>query len=141
MVLEEGMNVLGIDLAAQPERTGVVVLETAGDRTSLHPVSDRATDDVLVELAKTVDVVGVDAPLGYTGRWPLSVSADKLGIVAMRCALLQERFAAQVWEGQRQPRNGRSRLVETYPAGALHVWGLPRNGYKETRNTLGPYAQ
>jgi predicted nuclease with RNAse H fold len=48
----------------------------------------------------------------------------------MRCALLQERFAAQAWEGQRQPRNGRGRLVETYPAGALHLWGLPRNGYK-----------
>jgi predicted nuclease with RNAse H fold len=162
------MKVLGIDLAAQPERTGVVVLEAVGDRPSLHPVRDRATDDVLVELARTVDVVGVDAPLGWpvdfvtavsahqrlepwlgtvdrsslcfrrtdehvrtlTGRWPLSVSADKLGVVAMRCALLQERFAAQAWQGKRQPRNGCGRLVETYPAGALHIWGLPRNGYK-----------
>jgi hypothetical protein len=65
-----------------------------------------------------------------TGRWPLSVSADKLGVVAMRCALLQERFATEAWEGQRQPRNGRGRLVEAYPAGALHLWGLPRSGYK-----------
>jgi hypothetical protein len=48
----------------------------------------------------------------------------------MRCALLQERFAAEVWGGQRQPRTGVGRLVETYPAGALHVWGLPRDGYK-----------
>jgi predicted nuclease with RNAse H fold len=162
------MKVLGIDLAAQPERTGVAVLEAAGDRPSLHPVRDRATDDVLVELARTVDVIGVDAPLGWpvefvaaisaherlepwlgtvdrsslcfrrtdadvrarTGRWPLSVSADKLGVVAMRCALLQQRFAAEAWEGQHQPRNGRGRLVETYPAGALRLWGLPRNGYK-----------
>lgn len=159
---------LGIDLAAQPERTGLVVLEADGDRPSLHPAPGRATDDVLVELARTVDVVGVDAPLGWpvdfvaavsaherlepwlgtvdrsslcfrctdehvrarTGRWPLSVSADKLGVVAMRCALLQERFAAEAWEGTRQPRNGGGRLVETYPAGALHLWGLPRNGYK-----------
>lgn len=164
------MKVLGIDLAAQPERTGVVVLEVVADRPSLQPVRDRASDDVLVELAATVDAVGVDAPLGWpvnfvaaisaherlkpwlgkvdrselcfrrtdehvkvrTGRWPLSVSADKLGIVAMRCALLQERFAAEAWGGQRQPRNGRGRLVETYPAGALHIWGLPRGGYKGT---------
>ena len=48
----------------------------------------------------------------------------------MRCALLQERFAGEAGGGQRQPRNGRGRLVETYPAGALHVWGLPRDGYK-----------
>ena len=162
------MKVLGIDLAAQPERTGVVVLDATGDRPSLHPVHERATDDVLVELARTVAVVGIDAPLGWpvdfvaavsaherleawlgkvdrsslcfrytdgnvrlrTGRWPLSVSADKLGVVAMRCALLQERFAIEAWEGQRQPRNGSGRLVETYPAGALYLWGLPRNGYK-----------
>jgi predicted nuclease with RNAse H fold len=162
------VKVLGIDLAAQPERTGVVVLEVVADRPALLPVRDRASDDALVELAATVDFVGVDAPLGWpvnfvaaisaherlepwlgkvdrselcfrrtdehvrerTGRWPLSVSADKLGIVAMRCALLQERFAAEAWGGQRQPRNGSGRLVETYPAGALHVWGLPRDGYK-----------
>ncbi len=67
---------------------------------------------------------------GTTGRWPLSVSADKLGVVAMRCALLQERFAAEVWDGERQPRGGTGRLVETYPAAALRVWGLPGDGYK-----------
>jgi predicted nuclease with RNAse H fold len=138
------VRVLGIDLAAQPERTGVVLLRVVGDRPLLQPVRDRPTDDVLVELATTVDIVGVDAPLGWpvnfvaaisaherlepwlgrvdrsefcfrrtdehvkarTGRWPLSVSADKLGIVAMRCALLQERFAAEAWGGQRPGRNG-----------------------------------
>ena len=162
------MRVLGIDLAAQPERTGIAVLEVLGGRPCVVPVRDRACDDTLVKLAATADVVGIDAPLGWpvnfvaaisaherlkpwlgkvdrselcfrrtdehvkerTGRWPLSVSTDKLGIVAMRCALLQERFAAEVWEGQRQPRDGSGRLVETYPAGALRVWGLPRTGYK-----------
>jgi predicted nuclease with RNAse H fold len=73
--LEEAMHVLGIDLAAQPERTGVVVLEAAGDRTSLHPVRDRATDDVLVELAISVDLVGVDAPLGWPVDFVAAVSA------------------------------------------------------------------
>jgi predicted nuclease with RNAse H fold len=162
------VRVLGIDLAAQPEGTGVALLEVVGERPLLRAVRDRASDDLLVELVGTVDIVGVDAPLGWpvsfvaavsaherlepwlgkvdrselcfrrtdeyvracTGRWPLSVSADKLGIVAMRCALLQERFTGEVWKGQRPPRNGAGRLVETYPAGALHVWGLPRAGYK-----------
>jgi predicted nuclease with RNAse H fold len=162
------MRVLGIDLAAQPADTGVALLEVTGGRPALQPVRDQASDDVLVRLAATVDVVGIDAPLGWparfveavsaherlepwlgnvdrselcfrrtdeharalTGRWPLSVSTDKLGIVAMRCALLQERFAAEVWNGQRQARDGSGRLVETYPAGALHLWGMPRAGYK-----------
>jgi predicted nuclease with RNAse H fold len=65
-----------------------------------------------------------------TGSWPLSVSADKLGIVAMRCALLQERFAREVWAGERQPRHGSGRLVETYPAATLQVLGLPFRSYK-----------
>lgn len=162
------MRVLGIDLAAQPERTGVALLDAMADRPVLRRVRDRASDDVLVKLAGTVDVIGVDAPLGWpvnfvaaisaherlepwlgkvdrselcfrrtdehvrerTGRWPLSVSTDKLGIVAMRCALLQERFATEAWGGQRQARDGSGRLVETYPAGALRVWGLPRDRYK-----------
>jgi predicted nuclease with RNAse H fold len=71
------MKVLGIDLAAQPERTGLVVLEPAGGRPSLHPVLDRATDDVLVELARTVDVVGVDAPLGWPVEFVAAVSAHE----------------------------------------------------------------
>ena len=160
---------LGIDLAAQPERTGVALLVAEDDvPASLLSVHDFPSDDVLVALAATVDVVGVDAPLGWpvrfvaavsaherlepwlgkvdrselcfretdrhvkaqTGRWPLSVSTDKLGVVALRCALLQERFAAEAWGGQRQPRDGTGRIVETYPAGALGVWGLPRSGYK-----------
>ena len=68
---------LGVDLAAQPERNGVVMLETAGDRPSLHPVCDRATDDVLVELARTVDVVGIDAPLGWPVEFVAAVSAHE----------------------------------------------------------------
>jgi Protein of unknown function (DUF429) len=57
-------------------------------------------------------------------------SADKLGIAAMRCALLQERFAREVWAGERQPRDGSGRLVETYPAATLQVLGLPFRRYK-----------
>ena len=98
-------------------------------------MAGRLDDDALVDVVRTVDVVGVDSPLGwpvafvYTVeahssfrpwpggvdrstlthrdtdhaigghgiRAPLSVSADKLGSVAMRCALLQRRWADEVW--------------------------------------------
>jgi hypothetical protein len=64
-----------------------------------------------------------------TGQNPLSVSADKLGITAMRCALLQRRWADEVW-GHPAPRDGSGELVEVYPAAALREWGIDTSGYK-----------
>jgi hypothetical protein len=67
-------------------------------------------------------------------RRPLSVSADKLGVTAMRCAFLLHR-----WSGRKPvDRTGRGKFVEVYPAGALVRWGLGGSGYKgSNRKTLG----
>ena len=58
-----------------------------------------------------------------TGLWPLSVSSDLIGVVAMRArgllASLQEL--------------GRP-CLEVYPAAALHQWGIPARGYKGAKN-------
>lgn len=64
---------------------------------------------------------------------PLSVSADKLGSVAMRCALIQRRWADEVW-ALPAPRDGSGPLVETYPAAALKAWDIESNGYKDRRD-------
>lgn len=56
------------------------------------------------------------------GSTPLSVSSDLIGVVAMRAALLQDRWSA-AW-GTRETRDGSGRVVETYPAAALRVWEL-----------------
>lgn len=61
------------------------------------------------------------------GRWPLSVSTDRLGMTAMRCAELLEAFAA---EGEDVDRSGGGRLAEVYPAAALRLWGVETTGYK-----------
>jgi hypothetical protein len=60
-------------------------------------------------------------------RRPLSVSTDRLGVTAMRCAHLLRRWSA---EGETVDRTGRSRFVEVYPAAALVRWGLSPSGYK-----------
>ncbi|MCK5941763.1 MAG: DUF429 domain-containing protein [Planctomycetes bacterium] len=57
-----------------------------------------------------------------TGRWPLSVSSDLIGVVAMRCRGLLARFAEV----------GRT-CLEVYPAAALHQWGIAARGYKGKR--------
>lgn len=68
-----------------------------------------------------------------TGSWPLSVSTDRIGVAAMRCASLLDSLAAQ---GAPVDRCGSGRVVEVYPAAALHVWRLLRPGYKRDRNVL-----
>ncbi|NYF17237.1 hypothetical protein HDC37_002065 [Microbacterium sp. AK009] len=62
-----------------------------------------------------------------TGRWPLSVATDRLGLTAMRCAELTARFAAA---GVRVDRSGAGVLVEVYPAAALRLWGIAVPAYK-----------
>ncbi|MGJ5894599.1 DUF429 domain-containing protein [Streptomyces niveiscabiei] len=69
-----------------------------------------------------------DAAWKRTGagkRRPLSVSADKLGIVAMRAAGLLARLAEG---GPAVPRDGSGSVVEVYPAFALIQWGLAQEG-------------
>jgi hypothetical protein len=63
------------------------------------------------------------------GRLPLSVSTDLLGVVGLRCALLQQRWADEVW-GSPAPRDGSGVLSETYPAAAFTAWGIDATGYK-----------
>lgn len=168
------MKVLGIDLAAQPRNTGAVLLvPRSASRWRAVVPPDRPTDEHLVDLAATVDLVGVDAPLGWPidfvqavrahearepwpgtadrrslthrhtddvvrdhGRGnPMSASADLLGHVAMRCALLQRDWARR-WGGA-APRDGSGRLVEVYPAASLRAWGFADRGYKGTGAEAG----
>lgn len=53
-----------------------------------------------------------------SGRWPLSVSSDRIAVTAMRAARLFSRLAQPV------ERDGSGRLVEVYPAGGLRCWGF-----------------
>ena len=76
------------------------------------PLKYRATDLVVKE---------------RTGRFPLSVSTDRLGVTAMRCAHVLELLAAR---NDAADRAGSGLIVEVYPAAALRVWGLDPTGYK-----------
>jgi Protein of unknown function (DUF429) len=63
---------------------------------------------------------------------PLSVSADRIGHVAMRCACLLAQFAQQ---GHAVDRSGSGTLAEVYPAASLKIWRLPYRGYKRPGDT------
>ena len=69
-----------------------------------------------------------DRRFAESGRWPLSVSTDLIGVPAMRAAALQQRLDG---EGLLVDRSGTAGVIaETYPAGTLAAWGWPSRGYK-----------
>jgi Protein of unknown function (DUF429) len=71
-----------------------------------------------------------DRVLAETGQklWPLSPSTDRISLTAWRLAGLRE--AAHERSRIRFDRAGGDRVVEAYPAAALLLWELPREGYK-----------
>jgi predicted nuclease with RNAse H fold len=64
-----------------------------------------------------------------TGRWPLSVSTDRLGLTAMRCAGLLSRLKA---EGVMIDRSGTGLVAEVYPGASLRLWGFTTTGYRSS---------
>jgi predicted nuclease with RNAse H fold len=61
---------------------------------------------------------------------PLSVSADRIAHVALRCAVLLAKLDAS---GRPVDRTGAGPVVEVYPAASLRGWGLRHRGYKQPR--------
>lgn len=58
-----------------------------------------------------------------TGIWPLSPSADRIGVCAWRCAALLSAWNVSDLAGG-------DGAIEAYPAAALRCWGLRSRGYK-----------
>jgi predicted nuclease with RNAse H fold len=59
---------------------------------------------------------------------PMSVSADRIAHVALRCAVLLAKLAAS---GHPVDRSGAGPVAEVYPAASLRGWGLRHRGYKQ----------
>lgn len=158
------MRFVGVDLASQPEKSSMCLLEWRRRPTVVGLVRP-ATDDAIVTAALDAMAVGIDCPFGWpsdfvdkvshwhhgrsaaattatprelrlrtTDRWlrehhvrrdPLSVSTDRLAIVALRGIGILERLL-----GPSGDRSGRRNVFEAYPGGTLAVWGLPATGYK-----------
>lgn len=88
--------------------------EDFGSSQWRRSLSYRETDYVVRELTK---------------RWPLSVSTDRLGVTALRCAGLLARLQAA---GIDTDRSGSQGVVEVYPAATLKLWQLNTAGYRDS---------
>lgn len=167
------MRTVGIDLAAEPTTTAVVIIEWGAGYGRVTGCLHGADDEQVLHAVRGADGVGIDCPLGWpdlfvdfvvahragavppgdltglalrrtllrratdahvaaaTGVVPMSVSADRIGSVAMRAAGLLARLAA---EGAPVDRGGSGAVMEVYPAAALKGWGLAHRGYKGGAN-------
>jgi predicted nuclease with RNAse H fold len=70
-----------------------------------------------------------------TGRWPLSVATDRLGLTAMHCAVLLDAIGDSL--GAAVDRSGGGTAVEVYPSAALRGWGFDTRGYKNDDGVRG----
>jgi len=86
--------------------------EVSGDMDSRRRLAYRETDRAVREV---------------TGRWPLSVSTDRLGLTAMRCAGLLSKLQT---DGVTIDRSGAGKVVEIYPGASLRLWGFDTSGYR-----------
>ncbi|MGI4894546.1 MAG: DUF429 domain-containing protein [Janthinobacterium lividum] len=59
------MLTAGVDLATQPAKTGLAIIEWLPGRARLTRLQLGATDSDIVEVALAVDKVGIDCPLGW----------------------------------------------------------------------------
>jgi predicted nuclease with RNAse H fold len=67
------------------------------------------------------------------GITPLSVSSDKIAVVAMRCARLLAAFWADT--GAPPDRSGRGTAIEVYPAATIRLWGLSQHDHPQDPGT------
>ena len=63
------------------------------------------------------------------GRWPLSVSSDRIARPAERAARLLTLLGTS---GRAAARDGSDAVIEVYPAGALRSWDIRADGYKSS---------
>ncbi|MDI2125688.1 DUF429 domain-containing protein [Yinghuangia seranimata] len=171
------MRTLGIDLAAEPAKTGVCQITWGPGLARVQ--LERGADDDRVRtwlLTPGIDKAGIDCPFGWPqaftaavtahqrhaawpgrdaedqqayrrslsyrmtdqmlkdeGHRPLSVSTDRIGVTAMRCALLLDEVGQAL--GRSVDRAGAGLAAEVYPAAALRAWELlPPTGYKQSEH-------
>jgi len=119
---------LGIDCALGWPDAFVQFVSAHASGHTLGTAVDGAAVDGGMEWRRTLAYRETDRRArAITGRWPLSVSTDRLGLTAMRCAGLLARLAESGFDTD---RSGSGLVAEVYPGASLRLWGFDTRGYR-----------
>jgi len=115
VAMADGCEAVGLDapLGWPDPFVATITAHHAGLAIPEHPPRDlqlRLTDQVISRAI---------------GKQPLSVSTDRIGVVALRAIRVLERLA-----GLGADRSGKAGVYETYPGGAVARWELTTASYK-----------
>lgn len=153
------MLTLGIDLASDPKKTGVCLVDWRTGRPVVRKTGGKGDDDELRRLIQKSDKVGIDVPLGWPtdlvsavsawskgSRWPTVSKASlryrdtdhgpgrpPLSVSSDRLAVPAFRAAALLSSlNLHDQRDGRGKVVEVYPVASLRAWleAEPAHEYK-----------
>lgn len=118
-----GLEKLGIDCALGWPIEFIDFLQQQA-----NPNTEAKKFEGSIELRRTLAYRETDRMVReVTKRWPLSVSTDRLGMAAIRCAGLLSAIAAT---GANVSRAGEGLVVEVYPAASMRIWQLDSAGYR-----------
>lgn len=81
------MQTLGIDLAAQPEKTGVAQLQWAAGKARVIELLVGASDEMLLQAIATASKTGIDCPLGWPQEFVAFVSKHQDSHVVVKPGL------------------------------------------------------
>jgi predicted nuclease with RNAse H fold len=84
------MQTLGIDLAAQPEKTGVAWLQWTAGKARVTELYVGASDEMLLQAMATANKTGIDCPLGWPREFVAFVSKHQDGDVVVEPGLATE---------------------------------------------------
>jgi hypothetical protein len=154
---------VGIDVAAQPERTAGCWIRWHKDGGTVERIEQPLDNDRLRSILAedSVDKVGIDVPLGWPTafvnavgayhagkRWPVGPTDDLIRRVTdwhvyketqqLPLSVSTDRIAYPAMRVAALlpvpiDRKGDGRIVEVYPAAALRRWGLPWQRYKRKK--------
>lgn len=99
------MLTAGVDLATEPERTALAVLEWTTSGASVRSLMLDVDDDAIVEVTRRVAALGLDCPLGWPDDFLEFVQAHHAG-TSWRRRTSRAGTGAAGW--RIAPRTGRS---------------------------------
>lgn len=90
------VRVVGVDLAAEPEKTAVAVLEWAGSKASVEDLRIGADDEAVLAVLAAADKAGIDAPFGWPDAFAAFLAAHQAGDVPVPCDLTGQQWRRQL---------------------------------------------